>query len=437
MKEAYAVRRTVPPSAEIEARIEQLLAVGVGASPRETLSELARLGARLIIQRAVEDEFDAWLGRARYARRPREEREERGEETGLRNGFRPRRLQTAEGELEFEIPQIGQAAETFASKLFPRTPKLVRTEPLKALVIGAFVRGLSMRDVESLCEQAGLGKLSRTTASRMCEELKERFAAFQRRDLYDIHLVALFLDATFIAVRPDGPKEGVQVAWGFTEQGERVLLAVALGMRESFEDWQTLGRDLISRGLGAPMLIVADGAPGLTKAIEQCWPASDRQRCCVHRARNLYAKLPDRERERVKHAYWRALDEAISEPDAKQRLAALSAQLDAEGYTSAARCLTEDLDALVVHLRYPLRHRRRWRSTNLLERSLGEVKRRTKVMGRFPGEASCLTLVWAVLDLLIAHQTNGIHFNALDQQRLKRARYHGTEQTLPEEVTAA
>ena len=63
-----------------------------------------------------------------------------------------------------------------------------------------------------------------------------------------------------------------------------------------------------------------------------------------------------------------------------------------------------DLDALVVHLRYPLRHRRRWRSTNLLERSLGEVKRRTKVMGRFPGETSCLTLVWAVLDLLITHQ---------------------------------
>jgi putative transposase len=208
-------------------------------------------------------------------------------------------------------------------------------------------------------------------------------------------------------------------------------------MRESFEDWQSLGRDLISRGLGAPMLIVADGAPGLTKAIEQCWPASDRQRCCVHRARNLYAKLPDRERERVKHAYWQALDEAISEKDAKQRLQALVEQLDAEGFTAASRCLADDLDALVVHLRYPVRHRRRWRSTNLLERSLGEVKRRTKVMGRFPGETSCLTLVWAVLDLLITHQTNGIHFNALDSQRLKRARYHGNEQPLPQEVTAA
>jgi len=314
------VRRTVPPSAEIEARIEQMLSVGVGESPRETLSELARLGARLIIQRAVEDEFDAWLGRARYERRPAEQGEERGEESGLRNGFRPRKLQTGEGELEVQIPQVRQAAETFASKLFPRTPKLIRTEPLKALVIGAFVRGLSMRDVESLCEEAGLGKLSKTTASRMCDELKERFERFRRRDLYEIRLVALFLDATFIAVRPDGPKEGVQVAWGFTEDGERVLLAVSLGMRESFEDWQAFGRDLISRGLGAPMLIVADGAPGLIKAIEQCWPASDRQRCCVHRARNLYAKVPDRERERVKHAYWQALDDAISEADAKRRL---------------------------------------------------------------------------------------------------------------------
>ena len=304
-------------------------------------------------------------------------------------------------------------------------------------MIGAFVRGLSMRDVESLCEKAGLGKLSKSTASRICEELRERFEAFKRRDLYDVHLAALFLDAVFLSVRPDGPKEGVLVAWGFTEEGERVLLAVMLGMRESHEDWLELGRDLIARGLGAPMLIVADGAPGLIKASEQCWPASDRQHCCVHRVRNLLAKLPERERERARAAYWQALDEATDERDGKQRLKALVQELDKAGYTAAAKCLAEDLDALVVHLRYPLRHRRRWRSTNLLERSLGEVKRRTKVMGRFPGESSCLTLVWAVLDLLITHQTNGINFTALDRQRLKRARYQGTERTIPEEVTAA
>src|SRR5215218_9174864 len=185
------------------------------------------------------------------------------------------------------------------------------------------------------------------------------------------------------------------------------------------------------------MLIVADGAPGLIKAIEHCWPASDRQHCAVHRVRNLLAKVPERERERVRRAYWQALDEAINEREAQQRLLALVGELDRAGYTAAARCLGDDLDALVVHLRYPTRHRRRWRSTNLLERSLGEVKRRTKVIGRFPGETSCLTLVWAVLDLLITHQTNGIHFNQLDRQRLKRMRYEGTDQTIPEEVTAA
>src|SRR3954454_19359510 len=328
MKEAYAVRRTVPPSAEIEEQIDRLLGVGVGENPRESLSELARLGARLIIQRAVEDEFDAWLGRARYERRPEAP-------PGLRNGFRPRRGQTAEGELEVEIPQVREAAEPFVSKLFPRGTKLLRTEPLKAMVIGAF-RGLSMRDVESLCDQAGLGKLSKSTASRICQELQERFAAFQRRDLYDVQLAALFLDATFLAVRPDGPKEGVLVAWGFTEVGERVLLSVMLGVREAHEDWLLVGRDLIARGLGAPMLIVADGAPGLIKAIEQCWPASDRQHCAVHRVRNLLAKVLERERERVRKAYWQALDEAINERDGNDRLQALVGELDRAGYTAAA-----------------------------------------------------------------------------------------------------
>jgi putative transposase len=429
MKEAYAVRRTVPPSAEIEAQIDQLLAVGVGDDPRAALSHLAKLGARLIIQRAVEEEFDAWLGRARYERRPGAE--------GMRNGFRARTLQTAEGELSVEIPQVREAAAPFVSRLFPRGTKLLRTEPLKALVIGAFVRGLSMRDVESLCEEAGLGSVSKATAARICTELRDRFEQFKRRDLYEIRLVALFLDATFLSVRPSGPKEGVLVAWGFTDSGERVLLSVMLGMRESYEDWQALGRDLIARGLGAPMLIVADGAPGLIKAIEHCWPDSDRQHCAVHRVRNLLAKLPEQQRDRVRQAYWRALDDAINPRDAKQRLRALVDELEAGGLSAAARCLADDVDALVVHLRYPPRHRRRWRSTNLLERSLGEVKRRTKVMGRFPGEDSCLTLVWAVLDLLITHETNGIRFTELDRQHLNRTRYTPPDNATTEEVTAA
>jgi putative transposase len=280
-----------------------------------------------------------------------------------------------------------------------------------------------MRDVESLCEEAGLGKLSNSTASRVCAELRERFEAFTRRDLYEVGLVALFLDAIFLNVRPTGPKEGVLCAWGFTEEGERVLVQVMLGMRESHEDWLELARDLIARGLGAPLLIVADGAPGLIKAVEQCWPASDRQHCSVHRARNLIAKLPERERERVRRAYWHALDEAKHERDATERLQALVSELERAGYASAARRLSDDFDALVVHLRYPLRHRKRWRSTNLLERTLGEVKRRTKVIGSFPGEESCLSLVWAVLDHQINNACNGVKLSEIDRQRLYRLRY--------------
>ena len=90
------------------------------------------------------------------------------------------------------------------SKLLPKwhSTRLLRTDLLKAMVVGAFVRGLSMRDFESLCEQAGLGRTSKSTAARICSELHERFLAFQQRDLYDIKLVALFLDAIYLPVFP-------------------------------------------------------------------------------------------------------------------------------------------------------------------------------------------------------------------------------------------
>src|SRR5829696_3038618 len=90
-----------------------------------------------------------------------------------------------------------------------------------------------------------------------------------------------------------------------------------------------------------------------------------------------------------------------------------------------------------VHLRYPTRHRRRWRSTNLLERSLAEAKRRTKVIGRFPGETSCLTLVWAVLDLYITHAKNGVRFSQLDRHHLTRIKHAGTQPAIEDEKSAA
>ena len=140
------------------------------------LSELAGLRARLIIQRAVEEEFDTWLGRTRYERRP-------DGPPGKRNGFRHRRLQTGEGELRIEIPQVREAAMPFVSKLVPKwhCKRLLRTDPLNALIIGGFVRGLSMRDVESLCDEAGLAKISKSTASRDRVDLADVRPAGERR----------------------------------------------------------------------------------------------------------------------------------------------------------------------------------------------------------------------------------------------------------------
>jgi transposase-like protein len=424
------VRRTVPPSTEIQLQIDALLAEGVPATDAEgALSQLARLGAQLIIQRAVEDEFDAFLGRERYERRP-------DALPGKRNGWRARHVQTAEGSLEIEVPQLREAAETFTSKLFPRESKrLLQTEPLKALVVGAFVRGLSMRDVESLCAEAGLGQVTASTASRICQELRERYRAFRARDLSEVELVALYLDAIYLPVRPTGNKEGVLCAWGIDRSGKRVLVDVCLGMRESEEDWLALGRGLTARGLPCPLMVVQDGAPGLTNAIEALWPAADRQRCTVHRLRNLLAKVPEQHQEEVRARYWQALDEAGSQDDGCRRLRELVGWLSDRGLASAAACLADDLEALCVHLGYPLKHRRRWRSTNLLERSLGEVRRRTKVIGRFPGESSCLSLCWAVLDLVITH-SNNVTFTDLEQLALERIVRERASSTR-EEVIAA
>ena len=387
------MERRIAPSTKIEEAIEEVLLTGLDDPDR--LTELGRLGTQLVLQRAVEEEVATFLGRARYERTP--------EATGSRNGHRPRRVQTAEGEISIAVPQVRDSLTRFVSATIPDTRAIVRTRPLEALVIGAYVRGLSDRDIESLAAEAGLGAISRTTVSRICADLRDRYRAFRARSLGEVRLLALFLDAIYLPVRPDGPKEGVLVAWGFTTEGERVLLDVTLGQRERHEDWLDLGRGLTARGLRSPLLVVSDGAPGLVRAIGELWPEADRQRCSVHRLRNILAKLPKRDdlHARVRAAYWAALDGATTPAEAEQGLQVLVGELSVE-YPSAAACLAEDLPALTVHLAYPLRLKRRLRSTNLLERSLEEVRRRTKVIGRFPGETSCLTMAWAVMDLVIA-----------------------------------
>ena len=226
------MERRIAPSARIEDAIEEVLLGGLDDADR--LTELGRLGAQLVLQRAVEEEVAAFLGRARYERT--------ATAAGSRNGTRPRRVQTAEGEITIAVPQVRDSLVRFVSATIPDTRAIVRTRPLEALVIGAYVRGLSDRDIESLAAEAGLGTISKTTVSTVCRELRDRYRAFRARSLGEVRLLALMLDAIYLPVRPEGPKEGVLVAWGFTTEGERVLLDVCLGQRERLEDWLDLGR---------------------------------------------------------------------------------------------------------------------------------------------------------------------------------------------------
>jgi transposase-like protein len=153
-----------------------------------------------VLQQAIDEEVVAFLQRARYERTP--------EARGSRNGVRSRRIQTAEGRLEVAIPQLRNCAERFVPKVIPDTRVAIRTRPLEALIIGAYVRGLSDRDVESLVAEAGLGTVSKSTVSRNCKELRDRYRAFRARSLAQADLLVLFLDAIHLPTRPSGAKEG-------------------------------------------------------------------------------------------------------------------------------------------------------------------------------------------------------------------------------------
>src|SRR3954451_12255105 len=381
----------IVPSERLRRELDELVA-GVGEHD-DPVEAVARLGARLILQQALEDEVTEFLGRGRYERA--------GDDGGAiyRNGYEPRTVRTTSGRIELERPRIRGAGELgFESRVLGKG--VARTHALEALIILGFLRGLSVRDVEDLLEEAlGEQVVGKSTVARVCQDTRERYAAWCKRELSAHDLVYCYLDAIYLRLPPDDePAEGVLVAWGLTLEGQKVLLGLQLGSRESHDSWLDFGRDLKARGMRAPALIIADGAPGIWKATRELWPAAIEQRCTVHALRNITSKLPERLHREVKARYWTVLDEATSASDAKAGLLALAGDYR-RAYPSAMRVIDDNVDQLVAHLRFPLEHRKRTRSTNLLERTFVEVRRRTKIIGRFPGETSALSLIWAVLEL--------------------------------------
>ena len=239
-----------------------------------------------------------FLGRARY---------ERAEETvSHRNGYEPRTVKTTSGSVELERPRVRDASKLgFESRVLGK--QVTRTYALESLVIGSFLRGLSTRDVEAVLEDTFEEPIaSRSTVSRILEDTRERYRRWCERQLEEHDVVYLFCDAIYLKLHPDDePAEGVLVAWGVTLEGRKVLLRLALGSRESSESWLAFGRDLVECGMRSPALIVADGAPGLWKAMRELWPAADEQRCTVHALRNVTSKLPERYHCKLKTRWWK------------------------------------------------------------------------------------------------------------------------------------
>jgi len=384
--------KKVVPSERLRRELDDVLN-GI-TEEQDPIEAVARLGARLILQQALEDEVTDFVGRARH------ERANGGEEVIYRNGFaEPSTVRTTSGAAVIERPRVRDATKVgFESRVLGKG--VARTHALEALVICSFLRGLSVRDVAAALEECfGEQVIGKSTVARVCKDVADRYAAWCARDLSAHDLVYCYLDAIYLKLRPtDEPAEGVLVAWGITLEGQKVLLGLQLGSRESYESWLDFGRDLTARGMRAPALIVADGAAGIWKATRELWEHAAEQRCTVHALRNVTSKLPERTHREVKARYWQILDDAVCAAEARAGLLALADDYR-RAYPSAMRVIDDNVDQLVAHLRFPLEHRKRTRSTNLLERTFVEVRRRTKIIGRFPGETSALSLIWAVLEL--------------------------------------
>jgi transposase-like protein len=374
-------------------------------------SELVRLAARLIIEEALEGEARDALGRDYYARGA-------APGAGYRNGYRTGRVKRAEGAIEYSAPQIADRSEPFCSRL--REIVGGRTEALEALAVEMYARGLSTRDIEGLfADAAGKPLLSGTAVSEITERLWAQYEAFASRDLSEFEVVYLFVDGVAERLHLGQPREAVLAAWGILADGKKALLHLAPGTKEDTASCKEFFQDLRRRGLPDPLLVVSDGAPGIIRASEECLPRTVRQRCLVHKMRNLESKVPENVWPEFKAraaACYQAASPALARLLKDDIVATYGRDLP-----SAVACLEDDFEACIAHLSCPLGHRRAIRTTNLLERLFGEERRRTKVIPHAFGERAILKLMYAAL-IRAAERWRGIRIGEFERRQLRAIR---------------
>jgi len=338
-----------------------------------------REGVRVLAQAVMETEVSSQIGATPYERNP--------ERTAYRNGYRTRRWDTRVGSIELKIPKVS-AGVYFPSLLEPRR----RAEKaLHAVIVEAYVKGVSTRKVDDLVRALGIDGISRSEVSRICKVLDTEVRAFLSRPIEN-PCPYVWLDATFHKVREAGRVISVAnvVAIGVAATGERTVLGAATGPSEDHQFWVSFLRSLVKRGLRGVRLVISDAHEGLRQAIAKVLHEAAWQRCRVHFMRNLLSVVPKGAQDTVA-AIVRTI---FSQPDHASALAQLNevAGMLSARFPQAAELLEEAAEDILAHMHFPREHRRRLHSTNPIERLHKEIKRRTRVVGIFPNRDSLMRL---------------------------------------------
>lgn len=357
-----------------------------------SLEFFVRSAAQRMIQAALEIEVQEFLQRAKYAKSETEEFR------GYRNGHHKKRtVSTAVGGLEVRVPRVSDNCEPFESRLVK--PYRRRSEGLDTLFPRLFIEGLATRDFEPALRflVGEKAPLSPSSVSRLNKEFKQDYENWQKADLSELKIYYIYADGVYLAAGIAEERACLLVIIGVDELGEKHILGLRQGYRESKESWQEMLTDLKKRGLNEPCLAIADGGLGFWAALPEVWLQTRRQLCWLHKTRNILDKLPKAEAQEATQRL-RAIYLSETKTDAQYLAEKLIKDWRAAGYDRAADCLQHALEKLLTFFEFPSEHAKHLRTTNPIESVFATVRLRTKAAKRFRTARSGLHLVFKLLE---------------------------------------